>query len=373
MDEETNVTEEQSKLQATTKSELDKYLNSEPQKSVGGLSPNPLAHKTSNQIPTRPETRIGSGLNQTPQNPQDETPQVKSIIRTYKSDMEETIRSQHISSLNIAVAENNKMIRKMTDEVAQEEVKAEKNYKIFIIIIILVVAGILTFAIPYFLVKNQTTIPTEDPTLVSSLIVSDTTEKINIDELNKDRIAKTLGERVGQISIVLGSIRQFYMTEGSGVQTSEAPAKVITAKRFLELIKARAPEGMLRTLKDPFMFGMHSFNGNQKFLILKVGSYETTFAGMLAWENALWYDFSELFGLKTANEVDSAGRPILGEEVKRFQDVVIKNKDTRVIKDKDGEIIFLYSVVDKSTVVLTTSPDTFKEIMNRFDKMSVTR
>ena len=85
------------------------------------------------------------------------------------------------------------------------------------------------------------------------------------------------------------------------------------------------------------------------------------------------YDFSELFDLKTANEVDSMGRPILGEEVRKFQDVVIKNKDTRVIKDNDGEIIFLYSVIDKSTVVLTTSQDTFKEIMNRFDKMSVTR
>jgi hypothetical protein len=283
--------------------------------------------------------------------------------------MEETIRSQHISSLNIAVAENNKMMKRMTDESVQEEKKAGKNYKIFILIIILIIAGALAFVIPYFLAQKQTAIVVEtDVVPDSSLIVSDTAERVNIDVLNKDRIAKTLGERVDQISILLGSIRQFYMTEGEANL-----ATIISSKRFLELIKARVPDAIQRTLKDQFMFGMHSYKGNQKFLILKVGSYETTYAGMLSWESALWYDFSELFGLKIANSIDSQGKPMVGEDVRRFQDVVIKNKDTRAVKDENGEIVFLYSVVDKSTVILTTSSDTFKEILNRMDKMSVTR
>lgn len=350
MDDEVKDIQEESKLQTTTKDELNKYLNREAQNSAGNVSSD-------------------ASLNQTLKNPQGESLPVKSIVRTYKSDMEETIRSQHISSLNIAVAENNKMVRRMTDEGVEEEKKADKNYKIFILIIILVVAGILAFAIPYFLVKNQSSVNPEETIIPdSSLIVSDTSERVNIDILIKDRIAKTLGERVDQISILLGSIRQFYITEGD-----DTLAQPINAKRFLELIRARTPDAVVRTLKDPFMFGMHSFNGNQKFLILKVGSYETTYAGMLSWENALWYDFSELFGLEITNEVDSSGRPMLGEDVRKFQDIVIKNKDTRAIKNDDGEIVFLYSVVDKSTVVLTTSQDTFKEVLNRMDKMSVTR
>jgi len=367
MDDEVKDEQEESKLQTSTKQELDKYLNR-------GSQDNDVTPPSVNQQ-TKTDTIGGSPdipdlyPGQTLKNLQKEVPQTKSVIRTYKSDMEETIRSQHLSSLNIAIAENDKMVRRMTDDGVEEEKKADKNYKIFILIIILIVAGISVFAVPYFLVKKQTT-PTETEETISnsSLIVFDTAERVNIDELNKDRIAKTLGERVDQISITLGSIRQFYITEGEGDSV-----QVITAKKFLELIKARVPDGISRTTKDPFMFGMHSFNGNQKFLILKVGSYETTYAGMLVWENALWYDFSELFGLKAANEIDSSGRPILGEDVRKFQDVVIKNKDVRAIKDAEGKITFLYSVVDKNTVVFTTSQDTFKEILNRMDKMSVTR
>ena len=49
------------------------------------------------------------------------TANTKPIIRTYKSDMEETIQAGHLSSLNMAVSENNKMMRQIKQGSLEEK------------------------------------------------------------------------------------------------------------------------------------------------------------------------------------------------------------------------------------------------------------
>ncbi|MFA6227489.1 MAG: hypothetical protein WC631_03385 [Candidatus Paceibacterota bacterium] len=278
----------------------------------------------------------------------------KPMIRTFKSDVEETIQSQHLSSINIALAENKKMMERIQNAEFEQKT-AKKNYTILIISTIFIVGGILAFAVPYFLVNRQNTAPVVQ--VKSTMIITpDLDEKINVDGLNLDRIASTLSERVEQSSIRLGGIKNLYLTEGQAVNE-----KTIDTTKFLYLIKSHTPPEILRTLKPEYMFGMHNFNGNQRFLILKVGSYENSFSGMLAWETNLWSDFKTLFALPT---IIQSGQ-IKGIEIATFQDAIYSNKDSRVVKNSSGNIMFLYSIIDKDTIVITTNTKTLNEIISR--------
>ncbi len=290
--------------------------------------------------------------------------QNRPIIRTYKSDVEETIQTNHISSINMAIAENRKMLsQQKTTDIETKKIKLNRN--IMVISVILVVGGALTFIIPKLLIQAQYGPKATPIETVSSapIITVDVEEKINIQDIVLNRVSTTLKERVDQSSTQLGQIKNYFLTEGTG--TAET---LITASHFLSLMNATLPSEIQRTLKNPYMFGSYNYNGNQRFLILKVGAYDTTFSGMLQWETNLWQDFKELFSLKNDNSTLSA---TYGLDIKKFQDATFYNKDCRVVRDSSGNIIFLYSIIDEDTVVITTSTDTLREIINRVSKARV--
>jgi len=288
---------------------------------------------------------------------------VKPIIRTYKSDMEESIQANHTSSINIALAENKKMAERI--RLADVEKKGEKrNYTILITSVLLVLGGVLAIAIPYFLVNNQSKVEEITENVASgAIITADTEEKINIGSLVLSRLPFTLAERVEQSNIKLGAVKNIFLTDGAGsIETT------INTQKFFSLFNTNMPPELVRTLKDGYMFGAHNYNGNQRFLIFRVGSYENAFAGMLKWEVDLWNDFKTLFSLSSVGINLNQTGTIRGIETVSFQDAVYANKDTRVVKDSSGSVVFLYSIIDKNTVVITTSTDTLKEMINRNQK-----
>jgi len=336
--------------------QLDSFIN--PNDKTKNNSVDAVSNYAESNLKTEPTSKISDLPVPEPQKKN------KPIIRTYKSDVEETIQTNHISSVSIAMAENKKMLGQ-AQNTGVESKKSLINKRIIIISSILVLAGVLTFLIPKLLIQMQYGEKTEPIETVSSqpLMTVDLEEKMNIKDINLDRVSTTLKERVDQSSTQLGQIKNFYLTEGDG--TAE---KLITASHFLSLINATLPSEVQRTLKDSYMFGLYNYNGNQRFLVLKVGAYDTTFSGMLKWETNLWQDFKELFDLKTNDATSSDSFAI---EIKKFQDATFNNKDCRVVKDDSGNIVFLYSIIDENTVVITTSTDTLKEIINRISKARV--
>lgn len=351
--EENNVAPE---IKSAVSNELSSFMNPYSESKISSPVQNPTP---SQEVPIVPQPPM-----QTTETMPVQEEIHRPIVRTFKSDVEETIQSQHLSSINIALAENKKMMdRIQSAELEQKTIK--KNYTMLIVSSLLILGGILAFAIPYYLVNKEytETVPAEN-TSSGAIITADIEEKLNIDGLNLDRLAISLSERVDQSSIRLGNIKSIYLTEGQGVNE-----KAIDSTKFLYLIKTNVPGEISRTLKPAYMFGMHNFNGNQRFLVLKVGSYENAYAGMLAWEVDLWSDFKNLFGLSdtSASGQSSTGRAN-GIDIKKFQDAVYSNKDSRVVKDSSGKILFLYSIVDKNTIVITTNPNTLKEIITRNNK-----
>lgn len=351
------------KEKAATEKQLDSFINP-------GLSKNAPIDAASyySQKETKTETPQNSPLikiTNIPSSITDVAPkQYKPIVRTYKSDVEGTIQTSHISSVNIALAENKKMMG-VARQTEVETKKAGINKMLLITSLVLIFGGALVFIVPKLLIQLQYgEKPAPVETVDSKPIMTvDTEDKINTKDINLYRVSTTLKERVEQSSSKLGQIKNIYLTEGSGVDE-----KLITSNKFLELVGANVPDEILRTLKTQYMFGLHNYNGNQRFLILKVGSYDVSFSGMLRWETNLWGNFKELFNLPTENSTSSSS---FGLEIRKFQDATFNNKDCRVVKDSAGNIIFLYSLIDDNTIVITTSTDTLKEIINRVSKARV--
>ncbi|MFH1454816.1 MAG: hypothetical protein ABIF22_00615 [bacterium] len=345
------------KTKETIANQLDSFINPTEKSKNRGI--NAVSYYSESEIKTEPLIKVADIP--TPEEPKKQN---RPIIRTYKSDVEKTIQTSHISSINIAMAES----RKMMEQAKRTEAEAKNtgiNKNILIISLVLIFGGVLTFLIPQVLIQlqsGQKTVPAE---IVSSkpIMMADLEEKMNIKDINLGRLSTTLKERVEQSSTKLGQIKKIYLTEGEGVGE-----KLITSSKFLELAKINVPSEIQRTLKSPYIFGLHNYNGNQRFLILKVGSFDTTFSGMLYWETTLWQNFKELFGLQTENSTSSN---LFAIEIKKFQDATFNNKDCRVVKNVSGNIIFLYSIIDENTIVITTSTDTLKEIIKRISSARV--
>jgi hypothetical protein len=52
---------------------------------------------------------------------------------------------------------------------------------------------------------------------------------------------------------------------------------------------------------------------------------------------------------------------------------VVKNKDTRILRDSHGNTVLLYSFINKETLIITTNEATFNEIYDRLTVSSFKR
>jgi hypothetical protein len=57
----------------------------------------------------------------------------------------------------------------------------------------------------------------------------------------------------------------------------------------------------------------------------------------------------------------------------KFEDRIIKNKDVRAFRTDEGTILFLYSFIDNTHLVVTDKESTLAEILTRLEKQSFIR
>jgi hypothetical protein len=192
-----------------------------------------------------------------------------------------------------------------------------------------------------------------------------------------------LNDEKGRVSLSLGLIERFYLAAAS---SSASSLPQLSAQNVLALVAPSAPDALARSL-DPaqYIFGVHAYDDNQAFLIFKTSSYEQAFSGMLAWEPSMQKDLAPLFTrtpelhIQTNPAASSTAATSTATSAPQapavlptgFQDAIIENHDARVIENASGDILLLWTFLDRNTLVIATNEATLREIISRLKNAPV--
>jgi len=134
----------------------------------------------------------------------------------------------------------------------------------------------------------------------------------------------------------------------------------LNTKDFLSLIESNAPGSLVRSLSEKYLLGEYITTEKKsvKFLIFETNNYAQTYASMLEWEKTILKDLFIILNLKNI-PVES---PLFE---KQWKDVVINNRDARVLYGDNGEGILYYVFINKNHFVITSDKETLKEVISR--------
>lgn len=266
-------------------------------------------------------------------------------VRTYLSDMADTVRQNEISVIKVALAEQNKNERENIYK--QIEGTPVKKFWWFLGGVILI--GTAIFGIYYLMNKKaQNNIP-QTVTKEEALISYDALTSIDSTSGLLEKIVAIKNETGGNT----GSIKFISISN----IVNGIPEKIIT-KDLISNLRLGAPASLVRSLSDSFMIGTYTGDKPNLFIIFQAKDYNYAYAGMLEWEKTLANDAMPLFGLDTGeNKLQLAER--------KWSDLIINNKDARVLINENNKPIFYYLFNDKNTLILTDDEAAIKEITAR--------
>ncbi|MEK7179893.1 MAG: hypothetical protein AAB706_00290 [Patescibacteria group bacterium] len=271
-------------------------------------------------------------------------------LRTYRGDVEESIQNKKTSIVSIAVAEKKRQIERGETPKVKRDVP--QNTLAIALSTILVIAGIGSLFIFLYAKYEQ------DRAIVilytQTIIPADASKQLILTPQATEKNTATLKESIMGTQEKIGSIVYFDLVERK--EKENAPLGVVT---LLSLIAPSVPSYLERSFENEYMLGLYIPVENEPFLILKTNSYETAFSGMLAWEETLIHELGPLFIKDMGVLPETSGKKLFGDHI-------VKNKDTRVVKDMNGNIVFLYSFLDKETIIITTKEDVLLEILGRY-------
>lgn len=266
-------------------------------------------------------------------------------VRTYLSDMADTVRENEISVIKVALAEQNKNER----ENIYRQIEGTPIKKFWWFFGGIVLIGVAIFGIYYLMnIKAQNDIP-QTVAKEEALISYDTTTNIEGTSGILEKVASIKNEVGGS----LGSVKNI-----SIANTVNGISEKIITSSLVSSLDLSAPASLVRSLSPSFMLGTYTGNTPHLFIIFQVKDYSYAYAGMLEWEKTLANDVMPLFGLDTTeNKLQLANR--------KWIDLIIDNKDTRVILNENNKPMLYYLFSDKNTLIITDNEMAIKEINAR--------
>jgi hypothetical protein len=265
---------------------------------------------------------------------------------------------------------------------AEAKKEFAKNAMTIAVSILLIVLGISAVVGFYFIQKRGAQTIVEGPT-ERALLSYQTREIIPITGQSANQIVQTLTSLRREKTLPTNDVLYIAF-----IDQFEDEVLPISTTRLFSLLRTQAPASLLRAMENEFMFGMYSIEGNQPFLLVPLSSFENGFDGMLRWEKTMNQDIGQIFSSRTVPITeyiptsDTTSTPattttrlvyIDSEANAEFEDITIRNKDARLLKNSRGDTLILYSFLDQNTLLITSGEEAFQEILNKFLREKLTR
>lgn len=284
-------------------------------------------------------------------------PNIKSNIQalhTYEGDMARALRENNGSLIKVSLAEQ----KRRDEEARRGEVTKEKsrNFMYFFVGIMLVAIVVLGARYVNQIIKNRSinkvSIATRD-TFFS------TEEQIFLSAnslVGKESSAQLLLATINQKS-VLGKMNSIFFKKDRVIEGESA---FLSTQEIISRLGFSMPGSLVRTLNEEMIFGSFTNNKGEPnlFMMFYTNDYDQAFAGMLSWEKNLFSDLFTVFGIN----VNDKNSYLLD---KKWDDILIDNNDTRVLRDNENNPILYYAFLDRNIFIITDNMDTIRESIKR--------
>ncbi len=291
-------------------------------------------------------------------------------LHTFKGDIEATVRDKNISLVDIAAAQS----RRESSSAQTEGESAKKKFPMKRVlqigggVVLLAAAAGIIIAVT----SRTTNVSTAPAPSAAFITVDDTIVVPTQTGDTRSTLMQALENEREKTGLALGLISRLYVTAPATTsaqnETPTAPAELM-AQGILSIIAPDVPSELVRALAPQYLLGIHAFDGNQAFFIFKTDNYGQAFAAMLAWENSIGPGLSPLFDRTPAVHIPEEGTTAVavGPQLLAtpFVDRVVENHDARVIQNSAGDILLMWTFIDRQTLVITTNEYTLREIISR--------
>ena len=293
-------------------------------------------------------------------------------LETYQGDIESVVQKNDVSVVSIAAAEANRRAQEIQGAPVRDEGGAGKRIVLMALGVLLIAGalGVLSWAY----LRPATSVPVATVGAAPFISVDDTEQVVLEPSDTSQEVMRRLEAAKDSITLSLGLVAQVVVTLASS--TSAAPT-LVSAPQLLSALSPYVPSELLRTLSPTYLLGVHSYDENEAFLILQADDYSTAYAGMLQWETTMMQDLSPLFvrnptqqlsagsGVQTSGTSTTNAASSVTGVPSNFVDQVVDNHDARVLLDSQGNIVLLWTFIDRQTLVVTNNEATLREIISR--------
>jgi len=289
-----------------------------------------------------------------------------SPLHTYQIDFAEHVKKTNASPLSVLAAERDAK----RPELPLQALRPSHTGRLLLLRALLLVLGAGgSYATYRYLAPEAVTMFSQQ---VTSLVFADEQQELS-------GSGKTLQNAVvASVAdpLSLDAIRILYIATSTPEAVTRQPA---SGKEFIEALDVSAPDILIRNSYPESTFGViHAGEGTYPFFILKVSSFESTFRGMLDWENTIAEDLALFYPpypkepvsvSATTTEPIATTTEVVIEEPPvaplHFVDQTVANNDVRVLLDAKGRSILLYGYRDKTTLIIARDVSAFTEIVQR--------
>lgn len=312
-------------------------------------------------MPHEPSADLSDGT-RTPQSPNTEQDSVVVPVHTLKQDLEGIVVDQKMSMVHAVAMEQDKK-RGQADIVAEASAHSQRSRRtslfVFASFVLVVLGGAALFGVMTIMGQRA---PSAQTSTGSALLFAEQAVAFPLGNYTPTAIKQTLSQARYSSSGAVGSIVHIVpMVSGTDPTTGATIEQEATLKEFLQAMGTHAPEDLVRALSSEFFFGIHAADQNAPVFIIPVVSYDRAFSAMLTWEKTLNADLTPVY---TQVPVLAMGPDNLPTQ-RTFQDEVMRNYDTRTLKDDSGKIRLYYSFPSRSILVIAENPYSFAEVLSR--------
>lgn len=285
-------------------------------------------------------------------------------LRTYERDIADMIRAHQTSEVAVNLAKQKKEEQKPEIKIAEEKKKfvlstpkdrVNHNKLYTRLSILFIFVGITMLVAIYFIKSSEPKIKIPEP-VINTFIPNKEERVLALEKISQTQIAENFSALLKE-ALPDDSITYIKITMKGASSTVDADPETFFKSGFKNI-----PASLTRSFDKKMFSGIYTREINHPFFIVQIDSFDKAFEGMLAWEKNMYTDIKPFWkGNSTNNESE-----IITQPLENFDDLILQNKDTRVLKNNQGETLIIYSFIDQKTLFIVDSEITFKEVLNRF-------